>query len=195
MLYGMAIAAHDRNEGYMAEQNEKRLFRESALNRIGTSDDLDMVLSVSNPRTWVTVLGLLVLLLGLVVWSATAVVPITTTTVALTDGAQAATCWVDEELAQELASPDVRVSVAGKEATSIVVQSRPRSSAEVVNSLEGSHVADGLLLAAWNYEVDLTFAEDLYAPDETDGQTSILAPAQIVTREEHPIALAFGIAG
>ncbi len=172
------------------EQNH--LFRQSALNRIRSADELDAALNVSNPSAWIVVTAFLALALGLVAWSVFAVVPITTTSVALTDGANSATCWVDADMAQRLSSPDARVSIAGKEATSCVVASRPRSSAEVVNSLKGSYLADGLDLGPWNYRVDLEFAESLYASEDLDGEDAILAPVQIVTRNEHPIALVFG---
>ena len=40
--------------------------------------------------------------------------------------------------------------------------------------------------------LDTEFAENLYAPEELGGEGEILAPVQIVTREEHPVALVFG---
>ena len=176
----------------MAQDKEKSLFRTSALNRIASADDLDKALNVSNPSAWVGVSAFLALALGIVAWSALAVVPVTTTTTALTDGGQSAVCCVDTDTAQQLSSPDARVSIAGKEATSISVAPRPRSSAEVENSLNGSYLADGLDLKPWNYQVSLEFADSLYAPDEVGSEGMILAPAQIVTREEHPLALVFG---
>ena len=176
----------------MAKNDEKVLFRRSALNRVTTADDLDKVLTVSNPTAWMSIVAFLAFAIGLVVWATFAVVPITMTTVALTDGAQTATCWVDEDTARQLSSPDARVSIAGKEATRCVVASRPRSSAEVANSLDGSRLVDGLDLKPWNYRVDLEFADNLYTSEELGGESEVLAPVQIVTREEHPIALVFG---
>ncbi len=73
-----------------------------------------------------------------------------------------------------------------------MVASRPRSSAEVANSLDGGHLVDGLSLKPWNYRVDLEFADNLYTSEELDGENEVLAPVQVVTREEHPIALVFG---
>ena len=84
------------------------------------------------------------------------------------------------------------MSIAGKEATRCVVASRPRSSAEVAHSLDGSYLVDGLNLAPWNYRVDLEFAENLYTPEEMGAENVVLTPVQIVTREDHPIALVFG---
>ena len=176
----------------MAENSEKSLFRKSALNRIASAEDLDKALSVSNPGLWMSSAGFLALIIGLVIWAVFAVVPVTTTAVALTDGTQTATCWVDEEIAQKLSSSDAHVSIAGKEATRYVVASRPRSAAEVTNSLDRSYLADGLDLNPWNYRVDLEFSEDLYAPEELGDEGEILAQVEIVTREEHPIALVFG---
>ncbi len=176
----------------MASENESHLFRKSALNHMRSADDLDAVLSVSNPSMWITILAFFALVVGLVTWSVLAVVPVTTATVAITDGAHNATLWVDADMARQLSSPQARVSIAGKEATSVAIESRPRASAEVIDSLKGSYLADGLDLEPWNYQVSLVFDKSLYEPGEVDGEDAILAPAQIVTREEHPIALVFG---
>ena len=176
----------------MAEDSEKSLFRKSALNRIANADDLDKAIKVSNPSAWMSISAFLAFAIGIIVWAVFAVVPITTTAVAVTDGTQTATCWVDADTAQQLSSPDARVSIAGKEATRCVVASRPRSSAEVAHSLDGSYLVDGLNLAPWNYRVDLEFAENLYTPEELGGEDEILTSVQIVTREEHPITLVFG---
>lgn len=176
----------------MASENEGDIFRKSALNRMASADDLDIALHISNPDAWLALAAFLAFAIGVIVWSAFAVVPITTTTTALTDGGRTATCWVDAETAEQLYSRTARVSVAGKEATDVVVETRPKTSAEVKNSVGGGYLADGLELDKWNYQVDLEFAESLYTPDEMNGQESILAPAELVTKEEHPIVLVFG---
>lgn len=98
----------------MAENNENGLFRKSAFNRIASADDLDKALSVSNPAACMSITAFLAFGIGLVIWASFAVVPVTVTSVALTDGTQTATCWVDADTAQKLSSPDARVSIADK---------------------------------------------------------------------------------
>ena len=109
-----------------------------------SNDDLDKALSVSNPAIWMSIATFLAFGIGLVIWAVFAVVPVTASSVGLTDGKQTATCWVDADTAQKLSSPDARVIIANKEATRCVVASRPQSSAEIANSLDGSYLADGL---------------------------------------------------
>lgn len=180
----------------MAERNENSLFRKSALSRISNADDLDTFLKVTNPSAWVAIVAFLAFILGLIIWSVVAVVPVTTATTAITDGGTTATCWVDAKLAQKLESPDAHVSVAGKDATSIIVEARPISSAEIREALGGGYLVDGIELANWNYQVDLEFAEDLYGPADGvahGGAVLMLAPADVVVSLEHPIGIVFGL--
>ena len=173
----------------MAEENENKLFRQSALNRISSADELDIVLKVSNPSAWFGVGAFLALIVGLLAWSFFAEVPITTTTKALvTDGGHA-TCWVDADLAEKLRLSDARVSIDNKEASCVIVGRRPMSSGEVKELAGGGYIADELDLAEWNYQVDLEYAGDLY---DADTQGPFLVPAEVVTAVEHPISLIFG---
>lgn len=179
----------------MAEQNAKPLFRESAWNRISNVDDLDTFLKVTNPSAWIAIAAFLALIVGLIIWSVVAVVPVTTTTTAVTDGSAAATCWVDAEMAQKLSAPGSQVSVAGKDATSVKVGTRPMSSGEIRDLIGGGYLAEELELADWNYQVDLAFADDLYGPADgvVPGEDGLmLAPADVVVSHEHPITLVFG---
>ena len=179
----------------MAKHKENPLFRKSAQNHISSADDLSVFLKVTNPRAWIPVIAFLALILGLVIWSMMAVVPVTTTATALTDGGTTATCWVDAETAQSLSEPEAYVSIAGKEATSVDIGARPMSPKEIRDALGGEYQADELKLTDWNYQVNLEFADALYtsADGVKPGETGlILTPAEIVIAIKHPIGIVFG---
>ncbi len=173
----------------MAEAIENDLFRKSALSRISSADDLDVFLKVSNPSAWVVVSAFLALIIGLLVWSLTAVVPVRVTTKALVNGDDTARIWVDADLAEKLKSPDARVDIGGLGATNVAVGSRPISSEEIRDTVGQGYLADGLELGEWNFEVNLTFSE---APYGSDIKRPFLAPASVVYAMEHPIELVFG---
>ena len=173
----------------MAEENENKLFRKSALNSISSVDELDIVLKVTNPSAWIGVGAILALIIGLFIWAVVAEVPITTTTKVLVRDDGKIVCWVDSVLARKLMASDAHVIINGKEASIASVGQRPMSSGEIKESLGDGYIANGLDLAEWNYQVDLEFSENLY---DSDAQGSYLAPAEVVTAVEHPIALIFG---
>lgn len=173
----------------MAEENENKLFRQSALNRISSADELDIVLKVTNPSAWFGIGAFLALVIGLLVWSFVAEVPVTTTTKALVGDDGHATCWVDADLAEKLRHSDARVSIASKEATRVTVNERPMSSGEIKDLVGGGYLAEGLDLTEWNYQVDIEYSGRLY---DADTEGPFLAPAEVVTEMEHPITLVFG---
>lgn len=48
---------------------EKQLFREKSIKRISSPEELSKYLRVTNPSTWLALLGIVVLLLGLIIWA------------------------------------------------------------------------------------------------------------------------------
>ena len=113
----------------MAEENENKLFRKSALNSISSVDELDIVLKVTNPSAWIGVGAILALIIGLFIWAVVAEVPITTTTKALVKDDGKIVCWVDSVLARKLMASDAHVIINGKEASIASVGQRPPAGA------------------------------------------------------------------
>ena len=60
----------------MAESGERKLFRKKSLERLSSPERLDQLLEVVKRRSWIPLITLGVLILGLVVWSVIGRVPI-----------------------------------------------------------------------------------------------------------------------
>src|SRR5262245_17819903 len=57
--------------------NRPTVFREIALNRLSSPDEIDRVLRVTSPRGWIALAGLAVLVLSSLTWACAAVIPLT----------------------------------------------------------------------------------------------------------------------
>lgn len=59
----------------MAEETKKEIFRKVALERLSSPEQLDLVMQVTNPRSWIALAGLGLLLTAAVVWGFVGSVP------------------------------------------------------------------------------------------------------------------------
>jgi hypothetical protein len=57
--------------------NGPPLFRQSALDRIGSPDEFDRLVRVTSPRHWIGLAGLLVVVVAVVVWACISTIPMT----------------------------------------------------------------------------------------------------------------------
>lgn len=48
---------------------EKQLFREKSIKRISSPEELSKYLRVTNPSTWLALVGIVLLLLGMIIWA------------------------------------------------------------------------------------------------------------------------------
>lgn len=58
-------------------QSQTSLFRQSALDRLSTPDDLDELMHVASPRYWLVLVALAGLLVTAIIWSAVTMIPTT----------------------------------------------------------------------------------------------------------------------
>ncbi len=70
-------------------QRQQRLFRRTALERLSSPEQLDLLMQVTSPRAWVTLLGLVLILSALAVWGFVGSIPtvVTGEAILLTGGA------------------------------------------------------------------------------------------------------------
>jgi len=77
------------------------MFRQAALDRLSSPEDLDQLIHVTRPRGWVALLALGVILAACLVWSLVAVIPTTVSgqgaLIGATNGADAAVVFVSLE--------------------------------------------------------------------------------------------------
>lgn len=163
-----------------------RIFRQSAMSRISSADDLDKYIKVTNPSAWVVLVAALLLIGGLIVWSATAIIP---TTVSVTGVLQngTVTCWVDADTCDKIRAGGVRAEVLDTPATDIQVADMPMSAAEVKHSLSSDYESESLKLTDWNYMVTMTLNNAGLPTDQ-----NVLVPVDITVSETQPINLVLG---
>jgi hypothetical protein len=172
--------ADTRNEG-------AGIFRQSAMSRIASADDLDKYIKVTNPSAWVALFASLLLLAGLATWSATAVIPTTVELTGIITGNQVL-CWVDETTANRIQSGGAKASVLDITATAAVCDELPCSKAEVEKLINSDYLVDSITLNDWNYEVDLTLPQEV----EGIGDEVRPVPVTIIVSETQPLPLVLG---
>ena len=175
----------------MAEASEKRaglgtaIFRDTALRKMSSADDLDRYLKITNPSAWVLVVAVAVLLVAALIWGLLAALPITQSTTGVIKGGKVV-CFLP--LGEDApATVESKAQVAGREAHIVSVDDNPHSQREVSAELNSDYAAESLRLAQWSYQVTVALPDELASWDEGDD-----VPVQITTREVAPLAYLFG---
>lgn len=169
-----------------SQGTDTSIFRSSAMNHITSADDLDKYIKVTNPSAWVVLLSVACMVIGLIVWSLTAVIP-TTVTVTGVETSGDVSCWVDEDTAAKIREDGAAAMVGDQEATNIEVSSTPLSATEVRTLLVYDYLTESVTLSEWNYEVTM----NVEVPDDDDGYAHPVR-VSIVVSETHPIGLVLG---
>lgn len=179
----------------MAEQNSNSIFRQSAMSRISSAEDLDKYIKVTNPSAWVTLVAGLSFIIALLIWSATATVPYTISTAGVAVSSRNVWFYVDAKIANELESNwskgDVSVKVANTKVTSISVSMSQKTRQEIEAEVDSAAITSTLGLAEFNNLVAVTTDDDMpIGVNATDEY--LIVPVEVTVMESHPIALVFG---
>ena len=186
----------------MADQGAvaEGVFRQSTMNRVASSDELDHYIKVTNPSAWVIALAALLLVGGVIVWAILAIVPVTVETTGIllqkqNSDAPTVVCWVDKATADRIGELGLTASIDGVEAKSATLNPTPMSASEVVGYLGSDFYADSIDIADWNYLVLIEPGEEPVHTDftvDTAVGKAYLVPVSIVVSETHPINIVFG---
>lgn len=175
----------------MAESSDKQsslgslIFRETALQKMSSADDLDRYLKVTNPSAWVLIGAVAVLLVAAVIWGLTATLPIkSSTTGVLKDGQIVCFLPLDEN---SLATTDSKVTAAGRDTHIVSVNDNPHSQREVAAVIGSDYVVESSGLSQWSYKVIVALPDEMSSWEEGDD-----VPVQITTKEVAPLAYLFG---
>ncbi len=167
--------------------NGTSIFRQSAMSRIASADDLDKYIKVTNPSAWVVLLASVLLIGGLAIWSATAIIPTTVQVPGVIMGTEVI-CWVDEETEEKIIEGGAYASVLDVEATELEYEEIPYSRAEVAQRFQSDYLLDAVTLYDWNYELSLTLPHEV----EGIGEDIRPVPVSITVSETHPLSLVLG---
>ena len=162
------------------------IFRKSAMSNISSADELDTYIKVTNPSVWLVLIAAAMVVGGLLIWSATSVIP---TTIDLTGIAKEgkATCWVDEETKDKIKDGGVHIRMLDESVTEVEIGDMPMSAAEVKHKLGSDYLADSVSLQDWNYELCFSSKSEVASSSENR-----LVPVAITVSETNPIDLVLG---
>ncbi len=161
------------------------IFREKSLERIQSPEELNDYIQVSNPSVWMVLGAIVLLIVGVFVWSEVGVIEEKSPgAMVVRDGI--ATCYVAQDRAEEVAPGDtVRVDATaghdGAEGVIMEANDQPVATsalADAVGKALGSNVFGSSAWAA-EFSVSLSIEDGVYS-------------AEVVTESYHPIALLLG---
>lgn len=161
------------------------MFRDTALRKMTSAEDLDRYLQVTNPSAWVLIGAVAVLLVAAIIWGCTASLPLTTTTTGVVKDGQVV-CFLPLENGA-IATQQSKVTAAGHETHIVSVDDNPFSQREVASVIGNDYTVASLDLAKWSYQVIVALPEGVSSWDNGDD-----VPIQITVREVAPFSYLFG---
>ncbi len=118
---------------------KKELFREESLKKRASVDRLNDILAVENPKAWMVLCGLAILLIGACIWSTFGQFESKVTAAVVSDGNKVS-AYVLEDSADKL-SKGMVVDVEGTECKIVSIEENPVQAEEVLDEY-GQHVAE-----------------------------------------------------
>ena len=179
---GDAVAETSDKQNTLGSQ----MFRETALRKMSSADDLDHYLKVTNPSAWILIGAVAALLVAAFIWGLTATLPITTNTTGVIKDHQIV-CFLPLESEGVTATTDSKVTVAGRETSIVSVDDNPFSQREVGAIIGSDYAIASLNLSQWSYKVIVAVPSDLSSWEEGDD-----IPVQITMKEVAPLSYLFG---
>ena len=175
----------------MAEASDKQsslgtqIFRETALRKMSSADDLDHYLKVTNPSAWIIVGAITALLVAAFIWGLTANLPISTNTTGVLKNGEIV-CFLPLDGSQ-IATTDSKVTAVGHETHIVSVNDNPHSQREVAAALGSDYAIASLNLPQWSYKLIVALPSDIDDWEEGDD-----IPVQVTTEEVAPLSYLFG---
>lgn len=153
------------------------IFREKSMERISSPEDLNDYVRVANPGVWLTLAGIIALLIGFIVWGVYGKLETTVDVLALSDDG-VTLCYVKEQDISQISDGMKLVLADGTECTISGIGEESVNSAEVLSEY-ARHLV-GLAEGEWIHPVNI--AEDL-----PEGMQA----GRIITESIHPIRFIF----
>lgn len=168
------------------------MFRETALRKMSSSEDLDRYVKVTNPSAWILIGAVAALLVAAFIWGLTASLPVVSTTTGVIKD-DAIVCFLpignDPFAATTVATVDSKVTASDYETSIVSIDPDPYSEREVAEILDRDYTFKSLYATEWNYMVVLEVPDILFETGWKEGDD---VPIQITTREVSPLSYLFG---
>jgi hypothetical protein len=161
------------------------MFRETALRKMSSADDLDHYLKVTNPSAWILIGAVTVLLVVAFIWGLTANLPISSNTTGVLKNGEIV-CFLPLD-GNAIATTDSKVTAVGHETHIVSVDDNPYSQREVAEVIGSDYTIASLNLPQWSYKVIVALPSEIADWEEGDD-----VPIQITTQEVAPLSYLFG---
>jgi hypothetical protein len=151
----------------------EELFRKSSMDRVRSPEQLNDYIKVTNPSVWLVLTAVIVLLVGVLVWSVVGTIETTTSAVAKSDET-GTVCYVDEQTYAQI-SAGMPVRIGDAQGTVVRAAEQPVEVTEDFDSY-ALHLGN-LSTGQWVYPVtvDINASPGLYRATIVLGQTSPLS--------------------
>lgn len=161
------------------------LFREDAMRKMTSAEDLDNYLKITNPASWTVLVAIAVLLAAGIIWGACGTVPVTTNATGVVRDGQIE-CFLPLD-ADMHATTESKVTVVNYPSSIVSVDTTPYSKREVEESIGRDYASTSLSLTDWSYKVIVALPAEMSGLVDGDE-----VPVQIVMKEIAPLAALFG---
>lgn len=161
------------------DNNGTQLFRAKSLDRISSPEDLSDYVRVANPGVWLILCGVVILLVGMLVWSVFGVLETTIDAVCISENGKGL-CYISEENIGKI-QPGMQVRLSIGAETTVTGLSPEAKVAESVLTDYQMHLA-GVEEGEWIHALytDLPFSEE-----------GIFSSAKVTIDSVHPIEFIF----
>ena len=180
-----------------------QIFRKTALDRISSPEQLDTLIQITKPQNWLTLIGLLVLVLAGVTWGILGRVPVEMDTPAVfiyPDGIQNVPLTASGQLIQIARTPGEMVQVGDAVA---VIQALDGETLPVVSLQEGRvlelKASEGSIVSTGNPLMSLEVMEDatpieavFFLSAEEAATVAIGQPVKIATAYQEQLGYVYG---
>ena len=165
----------------MAE-TKSSIFNKQATDRLNSPDDLDRYIRATNPSSWMVLVAVLALVLGLLAWGVFGSVSTSVSATGTCVDGQVV-CLLDASQAAKVGEGD-SAYVSGAQATVSSVSAVPVSRDEAREILPGDYLVDTLMPGDWAYLVTLEVSATL--------SEGVPLDVSITTESTAPISLVLG---
>lgn len=163
---------------------EKKLFRESAMKKVSSPEQLNEYIKVTNPGVWAALLAVIILLVGVCVWGVMGKLETTVDAVAVIDGENSVCYLADLESVSSIAAgQQVKIGDYVYTVRSVSQSLSVKDCALLNGSERAKYLLGGISEGDWVYEISLT-------PSESAAESGVYS-AKIVTESISPMSFIF----
>ncbi|MDR2394676.1 MAG: hypothetical protein LBD93_11060 [Treponema sp.] len=166
------------------------LLRKESLTQVSSQEQLFNYIKVANPSIWIVLGALFILLASVVIWAATATIPIMVSSTALAEASGDYVCFLPVEQGADL-KVGMTVHLAGLPAQINDILYAPLSRDNASETLSNDYAASVLGLADWNMRVMIRITDESITPEGHNLGGFVFVPVIFTIERVHPFDFIF----